>query len=53
MKKRKKEFDAVQFQRKVRKKSSREYTSNPEAFVRELKDKYGGLRKHKAAAPKR
>ena len=53
MKKRKKEFDAVQFQRKVRKKSSREYSSNPEAFIRELKDKYGSLRKHRAAAPKR
>lgn len=53
MSKKKKEFDAVQFQRKVRKKLSRQYSSNPEAFVRQLRDKYGDVREQKATARKR
>jgi hypothetical protein len=41
----KKKFDAVEFQRKVREELSKEYSSNREAFLRELKEKYGYLQK--------
>jgi len=43
----KKKFDAVDFQRRVREDLSKKYTSNREAFLRELKEKYGNLRKQK------
>jgi len=43
----KKKFDAVDFQRRVREDLSKKYTSNREAFLRELKEKYGSLRKQK------
>jgi len=48
----KKEFDAVKFQRKIRKEFSKKYSSNREAFLRELKEKYGNLRKHKVGTHK-
>ena len=44
----KKDFDAVQFQRSVRKKLGERYLSNPEVFLKELHEKYGHLRKNKA-----
>lgn len=44
----KKKFDAVRFQRKVREQLSERYLSNREAFLRELREKYGSLRKEKA-----
>lgn len=44
----KKKFDAVKFQRKVREELSEKYASNREAFLRELKEKYGNLQKQKA-----
>jgi len=40
-----KKFDAVKFQRKVREELSEKYNANREAFLRELKEKYGNLRK--------
>ena len=40
-------FDAVDFQRKMREELSEKYNSNREAFLRELKEKYGSLRKQK------
>lgn len=43
----KKKFDAVKFQRKVREELSKKYTSNRDVFLRELKEKYGHLRKRK------
>ena len=43
----KKKFDAVEFQRKRREGLSRKYNSNREAFLRELKGKYGNLRRKK------
>ena len=43
----KKKFDAVRFQRKVREELSKKYSSNREAFLRELKEKYGHLQKTK------
>ncbi|MEA1964918.1 MAG: hypothetical protein U9O41_07310 [Candidatus Aerophobetes bacterium] len=43
----KKKFDAVKFQREVRKELSEKYSSNREAFLRELKEKYGNLQKQK------
>jgi len=43
----KKKFDAVKFQRRVREELSQEYSSNREAFLRELKEKYGNLQKQK------
>ena len=46
----KKKFDAVKFQRKVREELSKEYCSNPEAFLRKLKEKYGHLQKEKVGA---
>jgi hypothetical protein len=39
----KKKFDAVKFQRKVREELSRKYNANREAFLHELKEKYGDL----------
>ncbi|MFV9678097.1 MAG: hypothetical protein ACNYVW_10675 [Methanosarcinales archaeon] len=42
----KKKFDAVNYQRKVREELSEEYSTNRAAFLRELKEKYGNLRKH-------
>ena len=44
----KKKFDAVKFQRKVREELSKKYSSNREAFLRELKEKYGNLQRQKA-----
>ena len=49
----KKKFDAVKFQRKVREELSKKYNVDREAFLRELKEKYGHLRKKKADAQKR
>jgi len=43
----KKKFDAVKFQLKVREELSKKYSSNREAFLRELKEKYGDLQKQK------
>jgi len=43
----KKKFDAVKFQRKVREELGRSYESNRDAFLRELKDRYGYLQKRK------
>lgn len=37
----KKKFDAVQFQRKAREQLSKKYREDREAFLRELKEKYG------------
>jgi len=42
-----KKFDAVKFQRKVREELSEKYAANREAFLRELKEKYGNLQKQK------
>lgn len=42
-----KRFDAVKFQRKVREELSKKYTTNREAFLKELKKKYGNLQKQK------
>ncbi len=44
----KKKFDAVKFQRQVREEVSEKYSSNREAFLRELKEKYGNLQKRMA-----
>ncbi|MFQ6003077.1 MAG: hypothetical protein ACE5KJ_04960 [Candidatus Zixiibacteriota bacterium] len=43
----KKKFDAVKFQRKAREELSKKYTTNRESFLRELKEKYGYLRKQR------
>lgn len=43
----KKKFDAVKFQRNVRKELGEKYSSNREAFLRDLKEKYGNLKKTK------
>jgi hypothetical protein len=43
----KKKFDAVEFQRKVREELSKRYSANRNAFLRELKEKYGYLQKQK------
>ncbi len=43
----KKKFDAVKFQRKVREELSKEYTSDREGFLRELREKYGHLPKER------
>ncbi len=48
----KKEFDAVKFQREVREELSKKYSSNREAFLRELKKKYGNLWKRKVGTHK-
>jgi len=45
----KKKFDAVKFQRKVREELSQQYSTNREAFLRELKAKYGHLQKQKVS----
>ncbi len=42
-----KSFDAVKYQRKVREKLSKKHASNREAFLKELRDKYGHLKKGK------
>ena len=42
----KKTFDAVNFQRKVRAELSKQYLENREAFLKELTEKYGTLKKH-------
>lgn len=47
----KKKFDAVEFQRKVREKLSKSYLSNPQKFLRELKQKGDRLQKQKIAVP--
>ena len=38
--KKKKKFDAVEFQRKAREELGKKYTSDPKAFLRELKEGY-------------
>ena len=43
----KEKFDAVKFQRKIRGQLSERYLSNREAFLRELREKYGNLQKQK------
>ena len=42
-----KKFDSVRFQRKRREELSKKYNSDRETFLRELKGKYGSLRKGK------
>jgi len=44
----KKRFDAVEFQRKVREELSKKYSCNREAFIHELQEKYGHLKRQKA-----
>ena len=44
----KKKFNAVMFQREVREELSKRYIENREAFLKELKEKYGNLQKQKA-----
>jgi len=46
----KEKFDAVRFQRKSREEMSREYTTDPEAFLRKLKEKYRHLRNEKVGS---
>jgi len=41
----KKTFDAVGFQRKVRAELSKQYLENREAFLKELREKYGKSKK--------
>jgi len=48
-----KRFDAVKFQRRVREELSKEYSTNRNTFLRELKEKYGYLRKQKISIPNR
>jgi hypothetical protein len=43
-----KKFDAVKFQREVREELSRKYSNDRDAFLRELKEKYGNLKRPKA-----
>jgi hypothetical protein len=43
----KKKFDAVKFQREAREQLTKQYTSDREGFLRELKEKYGHLRKQR------
>jgi len=43
----KKKFDAVEFQRKVRKELGEKYLSNREAFLYKLEEKYGDLQRKK------
>lgn len=45
-----KKFDAVQFQRKVREELNQKHLSNRKAFLQELKEKYGNLRREKVHA---
>lgn len=44
-----KSFDSVKFQRKVREELGGRYLSNREAFLRDLKEKYGSVQKQKAS----
>jgi len=44
----KKKFDAVKFQREIREKLSEKYTADRKGFLRELKAKYGSLKKRKS-----
>ena len=46
----KKKFDAVKFQREIREELSKKYSDDPKAFMRELRKKYGHLRKQKSSA---
>lgn len=46
----KKKFDAVEFQRKVREELGKKYSTNRDAFLRELKEKYGCLQKREVGA---
>lgn len=46
-----KKFDAVQFQRKARQELSEKYCANRRIFLRELKEKYSNLQKHKTGTP--
>ena len=43
----KKKFDAVKFQRDVREELGKKYSTDREAFLRELRKKYRRLRKQK------
>jgi hypothetical protein len=43
----KKTFDAINFQRTVRAELSKQYMENREAFLKELTEKYGTLKKAK------
>lgn len=43
----KKKFDAVDFQRKTREELSEKYNADREAFLKDLKKKYGFLKKGK------
>jgi len=45
----KKKFDAVQFQRKVREELGGKYLSDKKAFIKELKLKYGSLKRGKSS----
>ena len=45
----KKTFDAVGFQRKAREEISKQYNSDPKAFLDKLKKQFGRLRKQKGA----
>jgi hypothetical protein len=45
----KKKFDAVGFQRKTREELSEKYNADREAFFKDLKKKYGFLKKGKSA----
>lgn len=46
-------FDAVKFQRKVRKKLSKKYNSSHDEFLLELKEKYGYFKKQKVGTENR
>ncbi len=46
----KKKFDAVEFQRKVRKELGEKYLANREEFLYELEEKYGDLQRKKISA---
>lgn len=39
-----KEIDAVKLQRDIREELGEKYRSDPQGFIRELSNKYGGLR---------
>jgi len=43
--------DAVKFQRKIREELSEKYNSDRDAFLCELREKYGNLRKQKVGKP--
>ena len=44
-----KKFDAVKFQRKIREELSNKYNTDREAFLNELKVKYGVLKKGRSS----